>query len=109
MSLFLNLQSRVYLILEYAAKGELYKELQTCRRFDEQRTATCVSLPERSIGISQPRPPHVCTEMEHSIHSIQGETRHQAFSCEYRQDVACPTLSYVCRSEAVARFSPQSD
>jgi len=31
----------VYLILEYAAKGELYRELQRCNRFDETRTATC--------------------------------------------------------------------
>lgn len=31
---------RVYLILEYAPRGELYKELQKCRRFDEQRSAT---------------------------------------------------------------------
>lgn len=34
-------QTRVYLILEYAAKGELYRELQRCNRFDEKRTATC--------------------------------------------------------------------
>ena len=32
--------TRVYLILEYAARGELYKELQKCRRFDEKRAAT---------------------------------------------------------------------
>lgn len=33
-------QARVYLILEYAAKGELYKELQRCRVFSEKRAAT---------------------------------------------------------------------
>ncbi|RXM93747.1 Aurora kinase B [Acipenser ruthenus] len=31
---------RVFLILEYAPRGELYKELQRCQRFDEQRSAT---------------------------------------------------------------------
>ena len=31
---------RVYLILEYAPKGELYKALQRSHTFDEQRTAT---------------------------------------------------------------------
>ena len=31
---------RIYLILEYAPRGELYKELQKSRTFDEQRTAT---------------------------------------------------------------------
>ncbi|KAK5817354.1 hypothetical protein PVK06_022278 [Gossypium arboreum] len=36
-------QKRVYLILEYAAKGELYKELQKCKYFSERRAAT-VSL-----------------------------------------------------------------
>uniref|UniRef100_A0A2K5JKK3 non-specific serine/threonine protein kinase n=1 Tax=Colobus angolensis palliatus TaxID=336983 RepID=A0A2K5JKK3_COLAP len=31
---------RVYLILEYAPRGELYKELQKSQKLDEQRTAT---------------------------------------------------------------------
>jgi aurora kinase, other len=30
---------RVYLILEYAAKGEMYKELQKKRKFDEATSA----------------------------------------------------------------------
>jgi len=33
-------ETRVYLILEYAAKGELYKELQKSVRFNDQRAAT---------------------------------------------------------------------
>ncbi|KAG6506503.1 hypothetical protein ZIOFF_031827 [Zingiber officinale] len=33
-------KTRVYLILEYAAKGELYKELQKPKCFSERRTAT---------------------------------------------------------------------
>ncbi|TKW13928.2 hypothetical protein SEVIR_5G133900v4 [Setaria viridis] len=33
-------QTRVYLILEYAAKGELYKELTRCKHFSERRSAT---------------------------------------------------------------------
>ena len=32
-------QTRIYLILEFAAKGELYKELQKSTRFDEKRSA----------------------------------------------------------------------
>ncbi|KAI1892415.1 hypothetical protein AGOR_G00133120 [Albula goreensis] len=35
--------SRVYLILEFAPKGELYGELQRCGRFDEQRSATYIT------------------------------------------------------------------
>ncbi|XP_065186460.1 aurora kinase B-like [Sycon ciliatum] len=34
---------RVYLILEYAAKGELYKELQRAGRFDEPTAATYIA------------------------------------------------------------------
>lgn len=40
-------RKRVYLILEYAPRGELYKELQRCRRLDESRSAT----------VGPPRPP----------------------------------------------------
>ena len=39
-----QLQTRVYLILEYAAKGELYKELQLQKIFDEQRAATVSNI-----------------------------------------------------------------
>ena len=36
-------QNRVYLILEYAARGELYKELQKSKRFSEKRSATYIA------------------------------------------------------------------
>ncbi|CAB1337466.1 unnamed protein product, partial [Coregonus sp. 'balchen'] len=32
--------TRVFLILEYAPRGEMYKELQRHGHFDDQRTAT---------------------------------------------------------------------
>ncbi|XP_065843857.1 aurora kinase C-like [Oscarella lobularis] len=35
--------TRVYLILEYAPQGELYKQLKSARRFDEKKTATYVA------------------------------------------------------------------
>uniref|UniRef100_A0A8C6VJ86 non-specific serine/threonine protein kinase n=1 Tax=Naja naja TaxID=35670 RepID=A0A8C6VJ86_NAJNA len=35
--------TRVYLILEHAPRGEVYKELQKLTKFDEQRTATYVT------------------------------------------------------------------
>ncbi|NXP83442.1 AURKC kinase, partial [Ramphastos sulfuratus] len=31
---------RVFLVLEFAPRGELYKELQRCKRLDPTRTAT---------------------------------------------------------------------
>ncbi|KAL0707134.1 hypothetical protein Bca4012_073560 [Brassica carinata] len=37
---WLLLQKRVYLILEYAARDELYKELRKCKYFSERRAAT---------------------------------------------------------------------
>ncbi len=37
-------------MLEYAPRGELYKELQRCGRFDDQRTAT-VRLVAAFIGL----------------------------------------------------------
>ena len=36
--------TRVYLILEYAPRGELYKELQKEKKFDEKRSATVSQL-----------------------------------------------------------------
>ncbi len=38
----LAVQTKVFLILEYAARGELYKELQRVHHFDESTTATYV-------------------------------------------------------------------
>jgi len=35
-------ETKVFLILEYAPKGELYKELQRCGKFDDKRTATYI-------------------------------------------------------------------
>ncbi len=35
-----HVQTKVYLILEYAAKGELYKQLQAQNHFSEKTTAT---------------------------------------------------------------------
>ncbi|CAG7861226.1 unnamed protein product [Brassica rapa] len=40
---------RVYLILEYAARGELYKELQKCKYFSERRAATYVASLARAL------------------------------------------------------------
>ncbi|XP_041375627.1 aurora kinase A-A-like isoform X2 [Gigantopelta aegis] len=35
-------KTRVYLMLEYAPRGEMYKELQKCTRFDEKRTSNYI-------------------------------------------------------------------
>ena len=48
--LLLHMQKRVFLILEYAAKGELYKELQQQNHFPEAQTAQCVHSQLPCIG-----------------------------------------------------------
>ena len=48
-------QTRVYLILEFAAKGEIYKELQKRGRFDEGRAAN-VSPPTNPVPIKPDLP-----------------------------------------------------
>jgi hypothetical protein len=44
------LQEKVYLILEYAARGELYKELVKKHHFDERTTAGCVVGLQGQLG-----------------------------------------------------------
>ena len=39
----------MYLILEYAARGELYKELQKAKRFSERRSATYIASLARAL------------------------------------------------------------
>ncbi|NXV57516.1 AURKB kinase, partial [Molothrus ater] len=46
---------RVFLILEFAPRGELYKELQRCRRLDATRTATWIfGVIFEDFGVPQP-------------------------------------------------------
>ena len=60
-------QTRIYLILEFAAKGELYKELQKCGKFDEKRSAKVQHAPARVPQPSQNRgtPPQECPPSHH--------------------------------------------
>lgn len=44
--------TRVYLILEHAPRGEVYRELQRLSKFDEQRTATVGCSSFLSIPVS---------------------------------------------------------
>ncbi|ETE65550.1 Period circadian protein-like 2, partial [Ophiophagus hannah] len=70
-------KKRVYLILEYAPRGELFKELQKYQRFDEQRTATG--------GITNTHPSPLCPSlqfMEELADALQRKTM-------------CGTLDYL--------------
>lgn len=44
--------TRVYLILEYAPRGELYKELQKCTHFDEARTAMYIQQLAEALKVN---------------------------------------------------------
>ncbi|PNH03172.1 Aurora kinase A [Tetrabaena socialis] len=52
-------KEKVYLILEYAARGELYKELVRCNTFDEAKSATYILSLARAL--------HYC-HTKHVIH-----------------------------------------
>ncbi len=43
-------QEKIYLILEYAAKGELYRELQRQGKFTESQTATYMVQLARALS-----------------------------------------------------------
>lgn len=51
--------SRVYLILEFAPKGELYGELQRCGNFPEDRSATVSLLILREYSVYQQLKTHL--------------------------------------------------
>lgn len=67
-------QTRVFLILEYAARGELYKELQRQQRFDEPRSATCEGLPQTTLQAQHPSQVHCKPGQGHCILPL--EARH---------------------------------
>ena len=48
--------SRIYLILEFAARGELYKDLQKLKRFPEERAAYLQDPDSWPIGSGHPWP-----------------------------------------------------
>ena len=92
---------KVYLILEYAPKGELYKELQRLGHFDERRTATYVASLARAL--------HYC-HTKHVIHrdikpenllvGLRGELKIADFGWSVhapnsRRRTLCGTLDYL--------------
>lgn len=93
--------TRVYLILEYAAKGELYKELQRCGRFDEQRTATYIaSLAKALIYCHSKHVIHRDIKPENLLLGLNGELKIADFGWSVhapnsRRKTLCGTLDYL--------------
>mmetsp|Transcript_22057 Transcript_22057/g.89466 ORF Transcript_22057/g.89466 Transcript_22057/m.89466 type:complete len:343 (+) Transcript_22057:196-1224(+) len=94
-------QNRVYLILEFAAKGELYKELTKCTRFSEERSATYIAQMAHAL--------HYCHK-KHIIHrdikpenlllGLKGELKIADFGWSVhapnsRRTTFCGTLDYL--------------
>jgi len=94
-------ESRVYLILEYAAKGELYKELQKQGRFDEHRTATYIaSLAKALLYCHSKHVIHRDIKPENLLLGLQGDLKIADFGWSVhapnsRRKTLCGTLDYL--------------
>uniref|UniRef100_A0A8D2I0C5 non-specific serine/threonine protein kinase n=1 Tax=Urocitellus parryii TaxID=9999 RepID=A0A8D2I0C5_UROPR len=92
---------RIYLILEYAPRGELYKELQKCRTFDEQRTATIMEeLADALIYCHGKKVIHRDIKPENLLLGLQGELKIADFGWSVhapslRRKTMCGTLDYL--------------
>ncbi|QDZ18555.1 aurora-like serine/threonine-protein kinase [Chloropicon primus] len=94
-------ETRVYLILEFAAKGELYKELMKCKYFDEQRTATYISSLARALVYCHGK--HVIhrdIKPENLLLGLHGELKIADFGWSVhapnsRRKTMCGTLDYL--------------
>ncbi|CAM6054097.1 unnamed protein product, partial [Sphagnum tenellum] len=93
-------KTRVYLILEYAAKGELYKELQRCRVFSEKRAATYIaSLAHALMYCHEKHVIHRDIKPENLLIGSKGELKIADFGWSVhtssRRRTLCGTLDYL--------------
>ncbi|XP_036197817.1 aurora kinase B isoform X3 [Myotis myotis] len=92
---------RIYLILEYAPRGELYKELQKSRTFDQQRTATIMEeLADALMYCHQKKVIHRDIKPENLLLGLQGELKIADFGWSVhapslRRKTMCGTLDYL--------------
>ncbi|XP_020592232.1 serine/threonine-protein kinase Aurora-1-like [Phalaenopsis equestris] len=93
-------QTRVYLILEHAPKGELYKELQRRKYFSERRAATYMSSLARAlIYLHGKHVIHRDIKPENLLLGAQGEIKIADFGWSVhtfdRRKTMCGTLDYL--------------
>nr|XP_019572483.1 PREDICTED: aurora kinase C isoform X4 [Rhinolophus sinicus] len=92
---------RVYLILEYAPQGELYKELQKSHTLDEQRTATIMEeLADALTYCHENKVIHRDIKPENLLLGFRGEVKIADFGWSVhtpslRRKTMCGTLDYL--------------
>ncbi|XP_063044098.1 aurora kinase B isoform X1 [Engraulis encrasicolus] len=93
--------TRVFLILEYAPRGEMYKELQRCGRFDDQRTATFMEeLADALQYCHEKKVIHRDIKPENLLLGFRGELKIADFGWSVhapslRRRTMCGTLDYL--------------
>ncbi|XP_061487198.1 aurora kinase A isoform X2 [Rhineura floridana] len=93
--------TRVYLILEHAPRGEVYKELQKLSKFDEQRTATYMTeLADALSYCHSKRVIHRDIKPENLLLGSNGELKIADFGWSVhapssRRSTLCGTLDYL--------------
>ena len=94
-------QNRVYLILEYAARGEMYKVLKKQRRFSEPKSATYIaSLARALIYCHKKHVIHRDLKPENLLIGLKGELKIADFGWSVhaphsRRQTLCGTLDYL--------------
>ncbi|XP_064593915.1 aurora kinase B isoform X1 [Zonotrichia leucophrys gambelii] len=92
---------RVFLILEYAPRGELYKELQRCHRMDATRTATLMEeLADALLYCHGRKVIHRDIKPENLLLGLKGELKIADFGWSVhapslRRHTMCGTLDYL--------------
>lgn len=94
-------KTRVYLILEYAPQGELYKELQKANRFDDKRAATYIAQMAHALQYChKKRVIHRDIKPENILLGLKGELKIADFGWSVhaptsRRNTLCGTLDYL--------------
>ncbi|XP_058529961.1 aurora kinase C [Ochotona princeps] len=92
---------RIFMILEYAPRGELYQELQKCHTLDEQRTATIVEeLADALTSCHDRKVIHRDIKPENLLLGFRGEIKIADFgwsvhTISLRRKTRCGTLDYL--------------
>lgn len=94
-------ESRVYLILEYAPRGELYKKLRDCQRFDEKTSAVYIKQITDALEVCHSKNViHRDIKPENILIGFHGELKIADFGWSVhapssRRQTMCGTLDYL--------------